>query len=246
MFWWNKQYRLQDDEPGDDGKAGGAETPPSRTIPADILPEEMRDMSEQEIRFFLSRTLSGVRSTNDENKELRQRLAALEGRVNSPPPPPEPDPNEGKSITELMQEDPEAAIVQVAKKRGWLDGMATISSKADQALFSTVAGKLGSDFVEYEDEVRQVLRDANAPVTEDTIEKAYDMVIGKKTREARALAARKAQNPENAKPTPPEPGTKLPDETELERTIREAHGKSREDWEKNKSDDFGIKLPLGR
>jgi len=242
-------YPLLEGEPtGGAGKAPAAPPAappePPKTLPLDILPPEMQGMSEQEIKFFLSRTLSGVKSTNEENKELKRRMDEMERQIRNPPTPAAPDPHADKSINELILEDAEAAIEKVARKKGWISAVEASGEKADEALFDTVANKMGPSFAEVEDEVKEVLTSSNAPVNRKSIETAYELVLGRKVREQRALDSRKAQNPENAKPAAPAPASALPEETALEKEIREAHGYSREAWEKYKNDEVEIKIPI--
>jgi hypothetical protein len=200
-------------------------------------------MSQQEIKFFLNKTLSGMKETNQENRELRDRLVQLESKVNAPPPE-EPDPDDEKPLNELIIENPEKAIERVARERGWIRTMESIGTKTDEALFDTVSARI-EGFEEFEDDVRGILRETGAPVTKETISRAYEMAVCRRSLEDRSRKRRELQNAEKTPPDPPKDEKKLPEESELEREIREAHGKTREDWERYKNDDFTIKLPTG-
>lgn len=246
MELWNRIFRRPEGEPGTEGGAGGDPLPPPpRTIPVDALPEELRDLSERELTFFLSRTLSGVREQNAQNRALAAEVAELRSRVEGTAPRrEEEDPHKGKSLAELILEDPEAAIEQVARKKGWIKGMEDVDDKASDALFSSVASKI-DDFEEYEDTVREMLRRSNSPINRATIIGAYTMAVGQKAIEGRAKAGRKSQNPEPPAPPKP-PAATRPEESDLEREIREAHGKSPDEWAKHKEGEFAIKLPKSK
>jgi hypothetical protein len=224
------------------------ETPETKpSIPLDVLPEELRGMSENEIKFFLSRTLSGVKATNETNAELKAQIAELKGRMDERPTPVVPkekDPDDEKPLSELILENPEKAIERVAIQRGWISSLEITGRKADEALFSAVASKI-DDFSEFEDDVRNIIKESNAPVNQETIARAYEMAVGKRSLAEKRTARLKDLNAEVVKPDV-KPDVTLPEEGDLERTMREAHGMTREKWEKYKGDSFDVKLPTGR
>jgi hypothetical protein len=245
-YGWRYAVQAPEGDPGEGGAGGegGDPPPPPRTIALDVLPEELRDMSENEIKFFLSKTLSGVKDTNERNRELSARLEALEQTVRTPArEPAAPDPHEGKTLNELILEDPEAAIERVAIAKGWIRGMQEVGTQAGEALFDTLARKIDG-FEDHEDDVRKLLRETNAPINKDTVARAFEMVVGRKAIEEKSRSRRAAAQDPAPKPTGGAPKKELPPENDLERQIREAAGKSREQWEALKNEEFEIKVPL--
>lgn len=237
--WGQYGVREKAEDPG-----GGGAAPTPRSIPVDVLPTEMQDMSEQEIKFFLSRAVDGVSAANARSQELARKLEELERKVAAPPPE-APDPNDDKPLSDLILEDPEAAVERIARKKGWITSMNAVAGKADESLFSVVAGRIDG-FEEYEDAVRNILKETGAPVSETTIKKAFAMAVGERALEEKSRARRAAANSEPAKPAAPSPEKALPSESDLEREIREAHGYTPEKWNQFKNDEFQIKLPTGR
>lgn len=243
-LWGFRRRQEEAGEGGDPGAGGVGDPPAPKTISLDVLPDELKDLSEAELKFTLSHMSSGLTRKNSENQELRDRLARLEGKVDKPEVT-APDPHAGKTLAELIIEDPEAAIEKVALKRGWIHNMTEVSGKADDALFEVIAAKI-PDFEQHEDQVRQILKNSGAPVNRETIMGAYTMAVGTHTLQEKAKSRRKAENSEKPAPAKLDMPKDSPAETALEKEIREAHGMTPEKWAKHKEGSFEIKLPVSR
>lgn len=247
-------YVLQDKE---EESGGGGVTPPvippvvekppaegPTGISRDLLPTDMQNMSEQEIKFTLGRLVSAVTTGNEQLQTVRAELAAAKA---IPAAPAEPDPHEGKTLTEVMDEDPEAGIMQVLKNKGLLDrfdqSIDTMSGLVMDGVKSQIA-----DFGEYEEDIKKILVESgvNNP-TKDQYVGAYTMAVGSKVISDKAIAARAALTPEiPASGDIEEDKVFEPFKTDLEKEIFGASGLSRERYEKLKDPtEFDVKVPIG-
>lgn len=223
---------------------GGEPSAEPKMVPLDVIPKELRDMDPNEMKFFLSRTLSGMKEANEANRSLQEQISDLRARIEEKPEPEdEPDPDDDVPLSELIIENPEKAVERIAKQKGWITTLQDTVEKSNDALFDTVARSIDG-FEEYEDDVRDALRKSGAPVTRATIVNAYYMMRGKRSVEEESRARREQGNPEKVKPAKEPASKKIPEESDLEREMREAHGMSREDWLKYRSDEFEIKVPV--
>lgn len=267
---WNWQYRIMEKPPaegGDPGKGGGGDPPkdppksggdkggnegdppkdPPRAVSVDVLPEALRDRPESEQKFLLEHMVQSLGKRNKEVDQLKQQLSELKGRVDATPSkPPEPDPHEGKSITELMLEDSEAALDKYMESRGYVKAFDGLAGRVASTEYELVKANI-DDFEEYEEDIQEILKEGNLAPTRENVHGAYTMAVG-----ARALAeknARRRGGGGSIPPSPPEPPEPKEDEvkwkSDLEKEIAHAHGISDpEEWYKHGVDKpMELKLP---
>lgn len=264
--WQRYLYRLMEKPPGDGGDPGkgggdppepkeppkgekGGDPPkdPPKSVSLDVLPEALRNRPESEQKFLLEHMVQSLGKRNKEVDQLKQQLSELKGRVDATPPRPvEPDPNEGKSITELMLEDSEAAMDKYMKDRGYVKAFDDVSNRVASTEYMLVKSSI-DDFDEYEEDVQEILKEGNLAPTKENVRGAYTMAVG-----ARTLAEKSARNRaggSNIPPSPAEPPKEEGDDvqwkSELEKEIAAAHGVSDpEEWYSNTYDKpMELKLP---
>lgn len=225
------------DDPIPEG-GGGGEPTPIPGIDRTVLPEELRDLPEAEIKFHLGQMVSSLRRRNEDFNSLKDQLDELKRSTQKPAEPPKPD----KPLEELILEDPEAAIETVLQKRGYVSRFSQLEDQVGESAFNVVASRVPG-FSEYEEEVRKIIKDANAPKTVNHIMGALEMAVGRRTLVDKTREARKPHTPSIPKESAPKKSSKLPELQGLEREIFEASGMSRDDWEKHKNSDFEIEVP---
>lgn len=264
---WNWQYRLMEKPPEGGGDPGGGGDPPKKdppksggdkggkgdppeppkTISLDVLPESLRDRPEAEQKFLLEHMVQSLSKRNREVDELKERLAQLDGKIQATPPkPPEPDPHEGKSITELMLEDSEAALDRYFEKRGYTKAFDGLANRVASTEYAMVKASI-DDFDEYEDDIQTILKEGNLAPTRENVRGAYTMAVG-----AKALAdkeARRRAGGGGIPPSPPEPPepkeTEVKWKSDLEKEIAHAHGVTDPaEWYEHSADKpMELKLP---
>lgn len=259
-------YELRDKPPGEDDGGGGdppkdppkdpPATPPkggeppkkpeaSGAIPLDVLPEELRDRPHAEQKFILEHMVQSLATRNREVSDLKEQIAELRGAVSAQPKTPaEPDPHEGKTITELMLEDSEAALDKYMEARGYVNAFNTLSGRVDSAELSMVRAEI-DDFDEYEDDVKQLLKEGKLAPTRENVRGAYTMAVGNRVLEKKARERRAAGGTvPPSSPPPPDPEKDAPQLSQLETEIAAAHGMSAEEWIESKKDaPLALKLP---
>lgn len=270
LRWW--MYRLMEKPPGDGGDPGkgGGEPPkkdppksggdkggdggdpsgdePRKAVSLDVLPEALRDRSEAEQKFLLESMVQSLGKRNREVEQLKEKLANLEGRVSATPPKdPEPDPHEGKTITELMLEDSEAALDKYMESRGYVKAFDGLAGRVASTEYEMVKSTI-DDFDEYEEDIQAILKEGDLPPTRENVRGAYTMAVG-----ARTLAEKQARHRGTGgslPPSPPEPPEGGDDDevkwkSDLEKEIAHAHGVTDpKEWQANSYDKpMELKLP---
>lgn len=249
------RYLLREDDPGNEGNGKDPpaadppkedlpkeETPP--TIPMSILPQDLQDKSEAEIKFILERMATGLVSSNESTRNLQEQLLALQDKVDNPPAPPEPDEFAEISDEDLIVTNPTAAITRILEREGLTKRFASLEERTGEGMLLSV-GRSIADFDEYEDDVRTIMKSSNVPMDDVNIRGSYAMAVG-----LRAIADREKSERSAASLTPPPAGeiekTDLPALTGLEAEVFEASGMTRTDWGKYQADDSGdVEVPLG-
>ncbi len=255
MKRWNK-YLIQEgepdpvggpegDPPSDPPKEGDPpkDPPKDTTIPLSVLPEDLRDRPEAEVKFLLEHMITSLGSRNNEVEELKDQIAEFRGAV-SVQPPSDPDPDEEKSMEELMLENAEKAMDRWARKRGYVDEIGSLSGRVGEAEFSMVAAEVG-DFADHEDRVRAILKDGKVPANRISILGAYKLALGEKVMEDRARDARANSGSIPPSPSdPPKPEEDAPKLSELETEIMHAHDITDPAvWAKHRDTPIEVKLP---
>ena len=240
------------DKPGDSGDPPkdppkGKDDPPKdppKTISLDVLPEELRDRPEAEQKFLLEHMVTGLASRNKEVDELKTQLFELKGAVEANKKPPEPDPHEDKSMEELMLEDSSAAMDRYMESRGYVKAFDGLSSRVDSAEYAMVAAEI-EDFAEYEEDVKELLKEGNIAPTRANVQGVYAMAVGQRVVQARELKRREAGStlPPSSPPSPDGDKEEAKFVSALEEEIATAHGMNAEQWKENQAD-IPMKLNL--
>lgn len=259
-MWWRHFYRLMEKPPeggGDPG--GGGEDPPKdppgggdppkdppKTVSLDVLPEELRNRPEAEQKFLLEAMVTSLGTRNTEVSTLREEIAELRGGIEANKAPPEPDPHEGKTLSELMLEDSEAAMDRYMEQKGYVKAFSDLSGRVGNAEFEMVASKI-DDFAEYEEDVKTLLKEGNLAATAENVRGAYTMAVGSRILADKAAKSRAGGGsipPSSPPPDLKEEGEK-PALSSLETEIAAAHHMTPEEWVKARDEPMELKLPTG-
>lgn len=237
---------VEDDPPqGGSGGGRGDITVDGEVIPRDVLPEDFRDRPASEVKFLLRRLTEGVRDRNNEVQTLKEQLQEVQARLESPPEPDEPEEYRDLPTEDLLVEDAEAAILRVLKKNGMIDAFQNHERRLDETEFEIVARSI-DDFTEYEDDVRQILKESGTRPTRQNIMGAYTMAVGHRTLEERQRKSRENVSIEESKPKQDERQDDLPELTGLELEIFKASGMTREEWDQYQADKaVDVEVPTG-
>lgn len=218
------QYRLQSpDDPAGGDPPKPADPPAPKTISLDVLPEELRDRPEAEIKFLLGHMVTALGERNNAVDELKEQVAALSGRVAAPPA--VPDPDDDKPLEELILENTEKALDKYLEKKGYVKAIDGISDQVGETTFALV-GQEVDDFEEHEDAVREILKIGRLAPTKKNIMGAYTMALGQKQLSERQRTGRRGSGsipPSNAPPAP-DPAGDAPKLSSLEQEVMRAHG----------------------
>lgn len=230
------------DDPPEGGGKGEGDPPEEISIPISALPKEFEGKSVPEIQFMIGRMTGALSNQGEINRTLQQELADLKA---TPPEPPEPDPHEGKTVSEIFEEDAEAGIMHVLKKTGMIDRFNSTVGTVGEMMVDQVGASI-PDFEPHKQKVKDLLKESGVvgeEVTRDRIIGAYAMVRGTNLLEAEAKKKRELGNPEIPTGDPPEGEEKLSELTGLEKEIFESSGMSRERYEEMKQDHIDVKVP---
>lgn len=217
---------------GEEAEGGGG------NVYDDILPENLRGRSPDEVREAIAKAMQRDDVSKDDIKSLRRELEELKETARQPQHPPEPEEPE-KPIEEQLYEDPEGAVDRIIRKR-YGAHLADLDNRVGETVMATVSQQL-EDFDDYEEDVRDLLKRSRAPLTRENIVGAYKMVLGERAMEERKQERRKSQNP--VKPKPKEPEPKGPELSDLEKEVALKMGLSAEEYAANRDTDFDIKVP---
>ena len=249
---FENKYRLLQDEPEADGATSApeveAEATPEPTqetalnIPLDVIPEELRDRSAGEIKYLLNRMADSTASSAGQIKELQTQLQAVQTQVNEVPA--EPDPDDEVTDEELMQNNPEKAILRIMGRNGMLDRFDAVEQRAGESITALVSQDY-EDFGEHEETINTVLASANVARSRENIEAAYAMSVGMKEIDRRRHATKTRSSMVHTNASPDIEVNELPDLSGLEADIFSSSGMSRDDWETYKDDDsdMSVKVP---
>jgi hypothetical protein len=252
MNWWEtmSRFSLREGDPPDDPiepdptepdptLGGDPPKPEPARISADVLPEELKGLPEAEVKFHLTQLVSGLGNQQQQMQALKDELADLKTNPPAPAEPQEPE----RPLEEMILEDPEKAVMSVLEKTGLAGRFSRVEEQASESAFTIVFGR-NPELSEYEQDVRHMMRESGVPGTVQNITGALQMVVGQKAMEGKGKDMRKAVKPDIPKDEPPKPKDKLPDLTGLEKEIFDSSGMTREEWDKNKSGDFQVEVPL--
>ncbi len=224
------------------GSGGKAPEPPTPVlVPEDVLPEQLRGKSPEEVREALNKAFQST----DQLNVLTQRLANLEGRIAAPAPTPTPanPPAPEKPLSELIYEDPEAAIRNtVAKMLG--TQINNVNSFMEDTASTLVRQEL-TDFDQYKDRVDSILNATKAPRTKENLRGAYMMARGEASLDAeRRAAAKRIATPEPTVNGNDPKRAKEPKISDLESQVMRQMGITDvKEYLKYRDGDFDVKVP---
>jgi hypothetical protein len=230
---------------GGAGAAGGGQSQGFAGLGLDDLPEPLRRFkNKEELKTALHTVVTSYGSLREENERLRaeQRSAPAAAA-----PPPEPDPDDEKDLSELIMENPEKGIEKFLQKRGLLQKFNELESNVGETTISIV-GREFDDWGEYEDDVRQILKQSGAPATKENIVGAYSLAVGQRTIQEKKRGRQAIDNMEASEDDGGDKEPERPKLTALEDEIRKGLGLSVEDFTDTyaNADNFEIKVPTGR
>jgi len=213
--------------------------PPIPGIDRNVLPEDLRNLPEAEIKFHLNQMVSGFRNQHSQVETLKQELDRLSSEVaKAPKEPPKPI----RPLEEEILDDPESAIMRVLENKGYIQRFNRIEEDAGESSYALVASKIPG-FDEYEKDVREIIKASGVPKTVAHIMGALEMAVGRRTLTEKTRETRKAHSPSVPKEDLSVKKSKLPELIGLEKEIFESSGMSREEWNKHKNSDFNIEVP---
>ncbi len=233
----------KDPPAGDPPKEGDDPPKEPATISLDVLPDDLKDRPEAEVKFLLSHMITSLGSRNNEVDDLKTQIAELRGVVGATPPA-DPDPDDEKPMEELILEDVDKALDRWAAKRGYVDAVGDLSNRVGEAEFSMVSREIG-DFDEHEEAVRKLLKDSKTPATRHNIMGAYKLALGESVIAERARDARANSGtiPPSI-PAPEEPPESDANLSDLETEVMRAHGISDpKEWIQYRDNPPELKLP---
>jgi hypothetical protein len=210
-------------------KAAGTEP---KNIPEDVLPEDLRGKAPEEIRATLAAMKSTLGKKNDETDALKTRLASIEARlVNGTERQTEvqSEPGDDKPLEEQILVNPKRAIQRAIKELGYEDRVEGIERVAHSGASETAFMRAGSElpeFGEYEEDVREILKQSNAAATYSNVRGAYLMARGQRSMEGTDRSTRAAAAGAGAEVPAPKPSNtrKVRKLNPLEREIARGQG----------------------
>ena len=219
--------------------------PEPQVVPRDVLPEELRDQSDANVKMYLDAMRQGLTTRQAENDQLRQELA--DARAGAVPAHAVPDiePVEDLSKEDLQQlilDDPMKALDWYAEKKFGPRFRKTESIAGAGAYAS--AHQRWSDFKDVEPTVRELIGRSGQMPSPELIETAYVQAQGMLRVQEKQDALAKASVA--TKPSPPGPTDKAPSLTKLQEEIAAASGMTKEEMlEFKDADEMTMEVPLG-
>lgn len=224
---------------GQSGSSGTGNEPPK--IPLDVIPEQLRSLSESQIRFHLGQMTAALTATNAKNKQLEERLKEKD----RPVPKREPDlpVAPAKPLGDRLLEEPEAALEDWFGRRAApvIKELEALREQVGQTTISTVRTQF-PDWDEHEEKVMELL--GESPRTQENIAGAYAMSVGLKAIEDRARARRGADGgSETPAPDGGAPAKKDYAKTALSEEIRVGLGQTEEEYYEKYRKPMAVKVP---
>lgn len=172
--------------PGGAGAGGKQAVPPNNpnALPVELLPPEMRNMSQEQIRQALAAVPTLVKRAKDlaaENETLKKQTT----------PTPEPKAKQ-KDLNQLIYEDPEGAVDQVLQSK-YGQRFQRLEQQANDTAF-ILAERQYPEISEYRTEIESILEATGVEPTVENITGALAMAVGQKTIADRRAAAVAADN----------------------------------------------------
>lgn len=222
-------------------------------LPSDVLPEQLRGLPANQIKYLLTNMVTATQNTAKENRQLKERLEALEkggkpapkGRESKAV---ELDDTPGeKPLEELILEDPESAIAAVIQKRFGKD-ISQLQQGFGESVMHTLRAEI-PDFREHEESIREILEESDTPVTKDNVMGAYLMALGQQQFVSRRQESLKADSMDKANADTSDTAKKR-ELSVLQREVAKGLGMTEDEYiaeqDKWESGTFDIKVPTGQ
>ena len=216
-----------------------------QVIPRDVLPEELRNQSDENVKMYLDAMRQGLTTRQAENDQLRQELAYARTAAVPAHAVPDIEPVEELSKEDLQQlilDDPMKALDWYAEKK-FGPQFRGVESVAGEGAYAA-ASRRWSDFDEMEPTVRELIGRSGQMPSPALIETAYVQAQGMVRVQEKKDALAKASVA--TKPSPPGPTDKTPSLTKLQEEIAAASGMTKEEMIQFKdADEMTMEVPLG-
>jgi hypothetical protein len=233
---------------GQPGGGGGTPDPSPQGIPVDVLPESLRGLPADRIKFTLDTLVKSVTATNERNKRLEEENRTLK---TTPQPrkdtPPSDDGKPRKALADRLLEEPEAALDEYFSRRAgaYSDKIDELNRRLGDTEVDIVRRTV-PDFDDVQDDVFDILDKSGTPRTKEALMGAYTMILGQQALEQRMLDQRKALGG-SERPAPdsqPDPTPKY-SKTSLTEEIRVGLGLSEEEYydKHANANSFNVKVP---
>lgn len=244
---------------GGAGAGGGAPAGGDvQAIDRSVLPDSIRNRPAHEIKFILNNLASSLERANQDKNRLETENAQLRtgsqggkpGKGTSQPVDDDGDDDDNMPLEDLVLKNPKKAILKVVGEQ-YGGTVAAMGAEVEESALDSVRGTY-ADWREHETDVLDLIQQSGAGRTRRNLDLAYATVVGRKTIEQRAQAARAAANTETITEPTATPALKPLEglEKEVFENTRNKDGTpiSLEDWYKyrNKDMDLGVKVPTGK
>ena len=211
-------------------------------ISEDVLPAQLRGRTPQEQSFILGQMATTLAAQNTKVQELERKLQE-KGSKPGEEKPAKPARSE-KPLEERVLEDAEGTIAEIIEKR-YGGTIAALDAQVSKSALRAMKQE-HDDWAEVEADVLQVIKDAQSAPTEENLELAYDVVLGRKARATkRQVQAASLNSDQVVEPAGSGKGDlKAPEG--LEGEIFKASGMSLQEWYDYKGGKFDVKVPTGK
>lgn len=179
-------------------------------------------------------------------RELEQKNAELSSALSSnfqpPAPPKEPDPDDDKPLSDLMLENPEKALRKFIESN-YGSRFSHIENTLGRTVLNDARNRFPR-FTEFEEDILGELNKRGVAVSNDSLEAAYYMTLGRKNEEERRLAERERSNSDNSPPPTDDAGKGISQLTDLDRELmRKGNYKDEQEYIRFRDGDFKVKVP---
>lgn len=206
-------------------------------ISLDLLPQELQDLVKgrpaAEQRQIFNNMVNSLKTANRRLQELERKPAAAP--VEEKP----AKPADSRTPEERILENAEETIAEIVERR-YGSRFANTEQQVGNIVYQTVRSE-DPEFAEYEEDVKEILRESGAPATYENINAAYSMVIGQKTLQQKRRKVSEIDNSDRPREEAPAPASRQ--YSELEKEIAAAHRMTPEQY--FAEDSWNIKVPTG-
>lgn len=208
------------------------------------LPAFLRGKSESEISQIFMRMADVAETQSERVKRLESELRSVQEHVSRPAAPP-PEPEEEIDLKDLIVDDPEKALKYFIEKN-YGPQLGSIQQQLGSTILDNARMQYDG-FNEMESDIVGELKKRGIPMNKQSLDDAYYLVLGRKTREEKERLRREAEATKESSPPPssaPKPEDQL---TDLDRDImRASRITSVEEYLKFRDGEFNVKLAGAR